>query len=85
MDKDKKNQPIIIPIASGKGGVGKTVLAINLSFALAELGKNVILVDLDFGGANIHTCLGYESAPDGIGNFLNDKKNADSFSLFVIN
>ena len=26
MDKDKKNQPIIIPIASGKGGVGKTVL-----------------------------------------------------------
>jgi len=68
--KDEKN-PIIIPVASGKGGVGKTVLSINLSYALAQLGKNVILIDLDFGGANIHTCVGYETAPDGIGNFLN--------------
>jgi flagellar biosynthesis protein FlhG len=71
----KKNSkaPIIIPIASGKGGVGKTIIAINLSYALAQLGKQVVLIDLDFGGANIHTCIGYESAPDGIGNFLNSK------------
>lgn len=66
--------PIIIPVASGKGGVGKTFISVNLSFALAELGKKTILIDLDFGGANIHTCLGYDIAPDGIGNFLNEKR-----------
>ena len=69
--KNDKKKPVIIPVASGKGGVGKTIIAINLSYALSQLGKSVILIDLDFGGANIHTCLGYESAPDGIGNFLN--------------
>ncbi len=67
--------PVIIPIASGKGGVGKTFISVNLSFALAELGKKTILIDLDFGGANIHTCLGYDIAPDGIGNFLNQKRS----------
>lgn len=71
--KKEGHTPIIIPIASGKGGVGKTIIAINLSYALAQLGKNVVLIDVDFGGANIHTCLGYESAPDGVGNFLNTK------------
>jgi flagellar biosynthesis protein FlhG len=71
---EKKDSPLIIPVASGKGGVGKTVISINLAYALASLGKRVVLVDLDFGGANIHTCLGYEHAPDGIGNFLNEKK-----------
>ncbi|OHD07521.1 MAG: hypothetical protein A2086_05610 [Spirochaetes bacterium GWD1_27_9] len=70
----KNEGPIIIPIASGKGGVGKTVISVNLSFALAQLGKKTILIDLDFGGANIHTCLGYDIAPDGIGNFLNEKR-----------
>ncbi|HOJ65074.1 MAG TPA: AAA family ATPase [Spirochaetota bacterium] len=67
------NKPIIIPIASGKGGVGKTFISINLSYALASLGKKTVLIDVDFGGANIHTCLGYDIAPDGVGNFLNQK------------
>lgn len=77
MSKQKHTKtPVIIPVASGKGGVGKTIISINLSYALAQLGKEVILIDVDFGGANIHTCMGYESAPDGIGNFINEK-NAD--------
>jgi flagellar biosynthesis protein FlhG len=81
-----KNSPIIIPIASGKGGVGKTVLAVNLSFALADLGKKTILIDLDFGGANIHTTLGYESIPDGIGNFINQKNaNLSDYLLLTAN
>jgi flagellar biosynthesis protein FlhG len=66
--------PIIIPVASGKGGVGKTVISINLSYALASLGKKTVLIDIDFGGANIHTCFGYEHAPDGVGNFINRKQ-----------
>lgn len=65
--------PVIIPVASGKGGVGKTLISVNLGFALANLGKKTILIDLDFGGANIHTCMGYSIAPDGIGNFLNQR------------
>lgn len=69
----QKDRPIVIPIASGKGGVGKTFVSVNISYALAELGKKTVLIDLDFGGANIHTCMGYDTAPDGIGNFLNQK------------
>jgi flagellar biosynthesis protein FlhG len=81
-----KTSPIIIPVASGKGGVGKTVISVNLAFSLAELGKKTILIDLDFGGANIHTCLGYENAPDGIGNFINQKKsNLSDFVLMTSN
>jgi len=46
-------------IASGKGGVGKTVLTASLGVGLAALGKKVILIDADFGGANLHTCMGF--------------------------
>lgn len=60
----------IIPIASGKGGVGKSFVAANLSIALAELGKKVIVADLDFGGSNLHTCLGIKNINPGIGDFI---------------
>ncbi len=60
----------IIPIASGKGGVGKSFVAANLSIALAELGKQVIVADLDFGGSNLHTCLGIKNIHPGIGDFI---------------
>jgi flagellar biosynthesis protein FlhG len=62
----------IIPIASGKGGVGKTVLAANLALALAKSGKSTVVVDLDLGGSNLHTCLGMKNTHPGIGNFLSD-------------
>ena len=54
----------IIAIASGKGGVGKTWLAISLAQALAESGRRVLLVDADFGLANIDVQLGLPPAPD---------------------
>ncbi len=57
----------ILPIASGKGGVGKTVLAANLGVCLAGLGRTVVLADLDLGGANLHTCLGVKNRNPGIG------------------
>jgi flagellar biosynthesis protein FlhG len=54
----------IIAIASGKGGVGKTWLAISLAQALAEAGNRVLLVDADLGLANIDVQLGLPPAPD---------------------
>ncbi|HDP99159.1 MAG TPA: DUF4339 domain-containing protein [bacterium] len=53
-DKDRK----IIAIGSGKGGVGKTIISASLGIGLAAMGREVILVDADFGGANLHTCMG---------------------------
>jgi flagellar biosynthesis protein FlhG len=50
--------PPLLAIASGKGGVGKTLLAINLALALRSLGRLPLLVDLDWGLANIDVALG---------------------------
>ena len=47
-------------IGGGKGGVGKTLITANFAITLAKAGATVTLVDLDLGGANLHTCLGVE-------------------------
>ena len=60
----------IIPIASGKGGVGKSVITANLAVNLAERGYKVIAADLDLGGSNLHTCLGLDNNNPGIGDYL---------------
>ncbi len=60
----------IIPIASGKGGVGKSLLASNLAIALGEAGKRVILIDLDLGASNIHQILGLPRVDRGVGTFI---------------
>ena len=64
----------IIPIASGKGGVGKSLVAANLSIAFAQAGKRVVLADLDLGASNLHLVLGHQSPKSGLGSFLNDTK-----------
>jgi flagellar biosynthesis protein FlhG len=48
----------IIAVASGKGGVGKTNLSINIALAYARLGKKVIVMDADLGLANVNVVLG---------------------------
>ncbi|UPA09406.1 P-loop NTPase [Borrelia nietonii YOR] len=72
----------IIPVASGKGGVGKTSFVANIGYKLACLGKTVILVDLDLGGSNLHTCLGVKNTGVGIGSFIN-KREKDFSSLIL--
>ena len=47
-----------IAVASGKGGVGKTSIAVNLALTLSRLGSRVALLDADFGLANSHILLG---------------------------
>lgn len=63
----------ILPIASGKGGVGKSLLAANLAIALSQAGKKVVLVDLDLGGSNLHLILGIRSHAAGVGAFLTER------------
>ena len=43
----------LVAVTGGKGGVGKTSVAINLSIALSDLHKNVMLLDADFGLSNV--------------------------------
>ncbi len=69
----KRKQPTIIPIAGGKGGVGKSFVAANLAFALAEMGHPTVAVDLDLGGSNLHTLLGLSKQYAGIGDFLKSR------------
>ena len=65
----------IIPIASGKGGVGKSMIAANLGVAFAQAGQRVVLADLDLGASNLHLALGYHVPRQGIGTFLNNTKS----------
>jgi flagellar biosynthesis protein FlhG len=57
-------------IGGGKGGIGKSLLAASLGWYLARLGKRVVLVDADLGGANLHTCLGVPGPTRTLGDFI---------------
>jgi flagellar biosynthesis protein FlhG len=65
----------IIPVASGKGGVGKSLMAANLGVAFAQAGQRVVLADLDLGASNLHLVLGHQSPKNGIGAWLNDTRS----------
>src|SRR5580698_917567 len=53
----------IVAVGSGKGGVGKTTLAVNLSVALAKMGFRVGLIDADIYGPNVPLMLGTTRQP----------------------
>ena len=63
-----------ISIASGKGGVGKSSLSVNLAVALSRLGARVLVVDADFGLANVDVMLGVTSRYD-VSYFLRGEKS----------
>ena len=65
----------IIPVASGKGGVGKSLVSANLAVAFAQVGLRVVVADLDLGASNLHLVLGHHSPKKGIGTFLNNTKS----------
>jgi flagellar biosynthesis protein FlhG len=51
-----------IAVGGGRGGVGKSLVAVNLAVYFAQLGKAVVLVDADPAGANLHTHFGLRAA-----------------------
>ena len=72
----------IIAVGSGKGGVGKTTLSVNLAVALAKLGHKVGLLDADVYGPNVPLMLGLKGQPRMVGE--NRIEPLDAFGLKVI-
>lgn len=66
----------VIAVGGGKGGIGKSMLSANLGIALAARGAKVVLVDLDLGGANLHTCLGVGQPQVSLSDFVDRKVGA---------
>lgn len=60
-------------IGGGKGGVGKSLVSANTSISLAKAGYKVVAIDLDLGGANLHTCLGVPIPQKTLSDYLSKK------------
>lgn len=62
--------PQIWAVGGGKGGVGKSTISALLAFWLARMGKKTILIDVDLGGANLHTFMGIKSPPRTLNDYI---------------
>ncbi len=63
----------IFAIGGGKGGVGKSLVTANVGICLALMGYKVTAIDLDLGGANLHTCLGVSIPEYTLSDYLSKK------------
>jgi len=72
----------IVAIGSGKGGVGKTTIAVNLALALARLGHRTGLLDADVYGPNVPLMLGASTTPRVVGE--NRIEPLDVFGIKVL-
>jgi flagellar biosynthesis protein FlhG len=60
----------IVAIGGGKGGIGKSILAVSLAVELARRALRVVLVDCDLGGANLHSLLGIDQPVSSLSDFV---------------
>ena len=70
-----KKPPQIIAVGGGKGGVGKSSISSGLAIAIAQAGHTTTIIDLDLGGANLHTLFGLKTTDRGIGDFIYNPKS----------
>jgi flagellar biosynthesis protein FlhG len=73
-----QNQKEIWAIGGGKGGTGKTFVICQLALHLASMGKRVILIDADFGGANAHFFFGIRKTDKTLIDFFEKKQPLES-------
>ncbi len=66
------NDKTVIAIGGGKGGVGKSFISANIAINLAKAGNKVIAIDLDLGGANLHSCLGVGLPTKTLSDYFNN-------------
>lgn len=69
-EPEVESTPQIWAVGGGKGGVGKSTVSTLLAFWLARMGNKTILMDVDLGGANIHTFMGIKSPPRTLNDFI---------------
>ena len=72
----------IYAIGGGKGGSGKTFLTANFGVLSARQGYNTVLVDLDLGGSNLHSLLGFRHVKKGLNSYLN--RSVDDLSKAAV-
>lgn len=70
LNTENKSTPKILAIGGGKGGAGKSVFSTIMAFWLARMGNRTVLMDVDLGGANLHTLLGIKSPDRTLNDFI---------------
>jgi ATP-binding protein involved in chromosome partitioning len=77
----------LLAVGSGKGGVGKTTVAVNLTLALGSLGNRVGLLDADVYGPNVPLMLGVRAQPHAIGERIQpvERHGAKLMSMGLLN